>query len=255
VRGGPTTLGIGGLAYRMRWAPNDVQTSVEWVVSMVAQFLLRGRAYAEIVGGPTTGVTEQYLPRHPDRVRPERLPSGRMRYKLTEASGQPRYLTQEEMLVVRDLSFDGGLTSTSRIQYGAQAIAIALAAAPRIAVALAAAPRIALAVALAPRIALAVALAPRIAVALAVYGDRPRSRAAQPVITDWFSGVEDDVVVGGAVRLAPVDTVTVQSSAAQKFIRGRVLGGHDASPSCSGVAAVRSPVTAFTRSLVARSIQ
>ena len=50
-----------------------------------------------------------------------------MRYKLTEASGQPRYVTQEEMLVVRDLSFDGGLTSTSRIQYGAQAIGSALA--------------------------------------------------------------------------------------------------------------------------------
>jgi HK97 family phage portal protein len=127
VRGGPTSPGIGGVAYRMRWAPNDVQTSVEWVVSMVAQFLLRGRAYAEIVGGPTTGIAEQYLPRHPDRVRPERLPSGRMRYKLIEASGAPRYVTQEEMLVVRDLSFDGGMTSTSRIQYGAQALGSALA--------------------------------------------------------------------------------------------------------------------------------
>jgi HK97 family phage portal protein len=60
-------------------------------------------------------------------VTPERLPSGRLRFKLIEATGQPRYVTQAEMLVIRDLSFDGGLTSVSRVQYGAQDIGSALA--------------------------------------------------------------------------------------------------------------------------------
>ena len=128
IRGGPDQAGIGGLAYRLRWQPNQVQTATEFTMGMVAQFLLRECAYAEIVGGPATGLTEQYLPRHPDRVKTERLPSGRVRYRLTEANGTPRYVTQDEMLAVRGLSFDGGLTTTSRVQFGAQAIGTALAA-------------------------------------------------------------------------------------------------------------------------------
>lgn len=128
IRGGPDTFGIGGLAYRLRWQPNVSQTATEFYLGMIAQFLLRSRAYAEIVGGPTTGAPEQYLPRHPDRVRPERLPSGRLRYRLTEVGGKPRYVTQDEMFAVADLSMDGGLTSVSRVQSGAEAIGTALAA-------------------------------------------------------------------------------------------------------------------------------
>jgi HK97 family phage portal protein len=129
VRGGSFAAGsggIGGLVYLLRWQPNAIQTATEFFVSMVAQFLLRNRCYAEIVSGPS-GFLEQLLPRHPDRVRPERLPSGRLRYKLTESDGTPRYLTQDEMFVVRDLSL-GGLDSLSRVQYGANAIGAALAA-------------------------------------------------------------------------------------------------------------------------------
>lgn len=118
--------GIGALAYRLRWQPNDYQTSTEYHVSLVAQFLLRGRAYAEIVPG-ASGFADQLLPRHPDRVQQERLPSGRLRYRLTEVGGKPRYVTQDEMHVVRDLSLDG-LNPTSRIQFGANAIGSALAA-------------------------------------------------------------------------------------------------------------------------------
>jgi hypothetical protein len=50
-----------------------------------------------------------------------------MRYKLIEANGQPRYLTQDEMHVVRDISTDGQRTSVARA-YGANAIGTALAA-------------------------------------------------------------------------------------------------------------------------------
>ena len=118
-------LGIAGLAYLLRWAPNAVQTASEFWLSMVAQYLLRGRAYAEIV--PGRGAIGQLLPRYPDRVTPERLPSGRLRYRLIEARGPARYLAQDEMFVVRDLSLDGGLTTLSRVQYGTQALGSAIA--------------------------------------------------------------------------------------------------------------------------------
>lgn len=118
--------GISDLAYMLRWAPNDYQTATEFFVGHVAQWLLRGKAYAEIVDGPR-GFLAQLLPRHPDRVFPERLPNGNIRYKLIEANGKPRYLTQQEMHVVRDLSTDG-LQSLSRVVYGAGALGSALAA-------------------------------------------------------------------------------------------------------------------------------
>ena len=118
--------GIADLAYRLRWGPNNYQTATEFTLAMVVQWLLRAVAYAEIVDGPS-GFLEQLIPRHPDRVLTQRLPNGRLRYKLTEANGLPRYLTQEEMFVVRDLSMDG-MTQTSRVQYGAGAFGSALAA-------------------------------------------------------------------------------------------------------------------------------
>jgi HK97 family phage portal protein len=118
--------GIADLAYMLQWAPNDFQTATEFFAGQVAQFLLRSKAYAEIVDGPN-GFLAQLLPRHPDRVFTERLPNGNLRYKLIEANGQPRYITQQEMHVVRDLATDP-VSSLSRIAYGASAIGTALAA-------------------------------------------------------------------------------------------------------------------------------
>lgn len=123
--GDPSSSGIHDLAYKLRWAPNSYQTSTEFFLSMLAQFLMRSRAYAEIVPGPG-GFADQLLPRHPDRVLAEWLPSGRIRYKLTDPGGV-RYLLQEEMFVVRDLSL-GGLNDLSRVSYGAQTFGTALAA-------------------------------------------------------------------------------------------------------------------------------
>jgi HK97 family phage portal protein len=119
--------GIRSLAYMLMYQPNARQTATEFMLSLVPQFLLRERAYAEIVSGPT-GFIEQLLPRHPDRIRVERLPSGRVRYRLTEGTGQYRYVTQEEMLTVQGLSLDGGFGVASRSDYGAQSIGTALAA-------------------------------------------------------------------------------------------------------------------------------
>lgn len=118
--------GIADLAYLLQWAPNDYQTATEYTGAMVAQFLLRDKAYAEIKDGPN-GFLAQLLPRHPDRVFPERLPNGRLRYKLIEADGQPRYLTQDEMHVIRGITTDP-ISRLSRVSYGAGALGTALAA-------------------------------------------------------------------------------------------------------------------------------
>lgn len=118
--------GIQSLAYKLRWQPNDVQTSTEFWASMITQLQMREVAYAEIASGPT-GFADQLLPRHPDRVTPERLPSGRLRYRLTEADGKPRYVTQDEMFVVRGLSLEG-IAMMPRTRYAAQSFGLALAA-------------------------------------------------------------------------------------------------------------------------------
>lgn len=119
------SAGVGSLAYMLRWQPNDVQTAVEYTQSQVAQYLLRGVAYAEILDGPA-GFLAQLLPRHPDRITPERLPSGRVRYKLREFTGEPRYVTQDEMHVVRDIAFDA-INPVSRIRYASQSLGTAIA--------------------------------------------------------------------------------------------------------------------------------
>jgi HK97 family phage portal protein len=126
-RGALGTGGIGSLVYLLRWQPNAYQTAAEYMLGQVAQFFLRGRAYAEIIQGPS-GFLEQLLPRHPDRVLQERLPSGRLRYRLTEYDGTPRYVTQDEMHVVRDLSLDGGMTSLGTVRYGSRSLGTAIAA-------------------------------------------------------------------------------------------------------------------------------
>ena len=119
--------GIRSLAYMLMFQPNAFQTATEFWLSMIPQFLLREEAYAEIVYAPN-GTMAQLVPRHPDRVRAERLPSGRMQYRLTERSGQPRYLTQDEMFVIRGLSLSAGLDGASRSQFGANSMGTALAA-------------------------------------------------------------------------------------------------------------------------------
>lgn len=128
IRPGFTSFGSGGigtLAYRLRWQPNATQTAVEFWKSMVVQLLIREVAYAEIVPGPS-GPIDQLIPRHPDRITPERLPDGSLRYRLRELSGQVRYLTSHELFIIRGLSHDG-LTLASRMAYAAQSIGAGLA--------------------------------------------------------------------------------------------------------------------------------
>jgi HK97 family phage portal protein len=118
--------GIGGLVYMLRYQPNEWQTAKDFWSMMIGHLLLRSNAYAEIIPGPS-GFVDQLIPRHPDRVTPQRLPSGRVRYQVTRPGGIQDFVTQDEMFVLRDMSFDG-LKGVSRTAYGAQALGSVLAA-------------------------------------------------------------------------------------------------------------------------------
>lgn len=126
--GDPAAASIRSLMYRLQWQPNRIQTATEFIASIVTQLKMRNRAYAEIVPG-SSGFADQLLPRHPDRVTKERMPDGALRFRLQEANGSPpRYVTQDEMFFVQDISTDGGLSTLSSIAYGANAVGTAIAA-------------------------------------------------------------------------------------------------------------------------------
>lgn len=119
--------GIGSLAQKLRWYPNQWQTAKAFWSTLAWQYQLRPAAYAEIIYRPgLTGFVDQVVPRHPDRVTQETLPSGAVRFRLRERNGATRYITSNEMFVVRNTSMDG-INALGRLDYGAQAIDGALA--------------------------------------------------------------------------------------------------------------------------------
>lgn len=125
----PRGAGINALAFRLRWQPNFFQSAKAFWSTLAWQYLLRRAAYAEIIPG-LSGFADQIVPRHPDRVSEEVYVDGagqrRLRYLIREANGQTRVVLEEQMFVVRNTSTDG-LNAVSRISYGAQALASAIA--------------------------------------------------------------------------------------------------------------------------------
>jgi len=82
---------------------------------------LHSQAFAEI---QDDGRVVNLAPWHPDRVRVETLDGGRRRYRVHDDRGRERVLRQEEMLHVRDLSFDG-YTVQARAALAREAISVA----------------------------------------------------------------------------------------------------------------------------------
>jgi HK97 family phage portal protein len=107
-------------------APNQWQTSMEWVEMSQAHLELRGNAYSLIQSGPR-GAVDQLIPLHPDRVAVYRLPNGRLQYKVTDwYTGERRTYAQEEILHNRGLSSDG-MTGLSTIALASEAVGLGLA--------------------------------------------------------------------------------------------------------------------------------
>jgi HK97 family phage portal protein len=105
--------------------PNPRETSFEFRERKMAHVLLRGAAYSRIVLG-RNGVAEALEPLAPDRVTPELLPSGRLRFRYRDEAGRDSVLVQEEVFRVPGLSLDG-VRPLSPIEYFRETFGLAAA--------------------------------------------------------------------------------------------------------------------------------
>lgn len=111
----------------IRHQPNLTQTAVEFWETMILHAALRGIGYAEIVPG-ARGAVDQLRPLHTDRVTPERLPDGTLRFKVSNPhSGATRHLLQEEVLRIPGMSSDG-VSGLRVVDLAADAIGLGMAA-------------------------------------------------------------------------------------------------------------------------------
>lgn len=106
-------------------APNDLQTPSEFVTMMMANCLMHGAAYAEIIrdanGRPTA-----LWPLHPGHVVVERITGARrIRYQVSDEV-RTRRLLPEEVFAIRD-RFDDPFTPRSRLDRAREALGGAVA--------------------------------------------------------------------------------------------------------------------------------
>lgn len=107
--------------------PNNLQTSFEWRQMMQGHLELRGNAYSEIIPSSKRAI-DQLLPMHPDRVHPEQLKTGRIRYRYNDPlTSQDRFLAQEQVFHLRNF-MDNGITGQSTVTMATDTIGVALAA-------------------------------------------------------------------------------------------------------------------------------
>lgn len=105
--------------------PNLWQTSLEWREMLMAHLALRGNAYCQRVQGPD-GAVGQLIPLHPDRMTVEQLETTRLKYTYRRLAGGTQEFSQDDILHLRGLSFDGVL-GVSVISYARNAIGLATA--------------------------------------------------------------------------------------------------------------------------------
>lgn len=127
VAGGTMDVPDHPLEEILRYQPNARNTAIEFWEMMILHAALRGCAYAEIVPG-ARGAVDQLLPLHTDRVRPECMRDGTLRFHVTNPhTGQSRVLLQEEMFRVPGLSSDG-ITGLRAVDLAADDIGLGIAA-------------------------------------------------------------------------------------------------------------------------------
>lgn len=108
-------------------SPNADQTPLEFIEGLVASIALQGMGYAlkDINGA---GEVSSLIPWDPDKIRPVRLPDGRLVYRTNFPDGTQKDLPPERVFVVKGFmngaNRDVGL---SVIQYGTQTFGNALA--------------------------------------------------------------------------------------------------------------------------------
>lgn len=111
----------------IRSRPNGRMTAIEFWEMMVLHGALRGTAYAEIIPGPR-GAVDQLMPLHPDRVKPELLRDGSLRFQVTNPqTGDRRVLLQDEIFRIPGMSSDG-ISGIRAVDVAAEAIGLGMAA-------------------------------------------------------------------------------------------------------------------------------
>lgn len=107
--------------------PNERQTALEFREQLTAHVLLWGNGYAEILSDAAGNVTS-LEPIHPRNVTLLQLPSGRIRYDISDAqTGRIRPLLADEVLHLKDRT-DNGIVGKSRIQVAREMLGGVLAA-------------------------------------------------------------------------------------------------------------------------------
>ncbi|MBE5528878.1 phage portal protein [Laribacter hongkongensis] len=107
-------------------APNDWQTSFEFVEMLTAHMLLRGNGYARIVRG-VGGKVLELLPLHPDRMTVKQLDDLSLSYQYRTARGGTVPLDPADVFHLRGLSLDG-VVGVSPLTYARESFGLALAA-------------------------------------------------------------------------------------------------------------------------------
>lgn len=109
--------------------PNGTQTAAEFREMMTGHVVMTGNAFAQIKPGPR-GAVDQLEPIHPERIprtNVERLPNGRLRYKVKQDDGGTRIFNQDDIFHLRGPSKDG-IWGMSVIDYAIDSFGLTMAA-------------------------------------------------------------------------------------------------------------------------------
>lgn len=108
----------------VRRMANDSMTAMEMFGMMQGHTGLRGLSIAEI---RNRGARVDLVPIHPAMVTVDQLPTGRLRFRVRDPkAGSERTLLQDEVLMIRDTTWDG-ITGQARASLAREAIAVAAA--------------------------------------------------------------------------------------------------------------------------------
>jgi len=105
--------------------PNDYQSSVEFLETMVLHLTLRGNAYA-YVNRARSGRVVELIPLHPDMVMVTMNGQNVVEYRAGTEQGGQRTMDRSEILHIKGLSMNGWL-GISPIAYARESIGLALA--------------------------------------------------------------------------------------------------------------------------------
>lgn len=88
--------------------PNDQQDAFQWFEYLTGQMILRGHAYAlKVPSRDRNGTFKEFIPIDADNVTIERLPNGRIRYRVRQLDGTIDVVNDEDIL---HILYKGGMS-------------------------------------------------------------------------------------------------------------------------------------------------